>query len=237
LRTKHGFAALIIALALATPVAAQQYGAPQPQQPQSQQAAPDLSGTWTGQSQGPAGSTTTTYGFGQDGTFAQAQQSQNGEESRFWGTYTANPVGPGAMQLDLQITGFLPQVVCVQIQGFPTHCNPQSGPSQMSGTIQFTSPSSVEIGGEVFNRDPNPTLLNMQVPQQLVLNGTQPTAPNIPQPVVPNIPQPVDPNAGLASGGAGGSGSNCDDLQQERLCAINNGHYERSGGCLICVPP
>ena len=231
---KHGFAALLAATLLAAPAAAQQYGAPTQPQAEQGQPAPDLTGTWTNESQGEGGETKTTYGFGQDGTFAQAQQSQNGAESRFWGTYSANPAGQGSMQLSLQITGFLPQVVCVQIQGFPTRCNPQSGPSQMSGTIEFTSPSSVEIGGEVFNRDPNPTLLNLQIPQQLVLNGTQPTAPNIPQPVDPN---PIGGGGGNIGGGSPGGGSNCDDLQQERLCAINNGHYERSGGCLICVPP
>jgi hypothetical protein len=222
--------ALIVALSLANPACAQQFGAPD-QAPG--QAGPNLVGTWTNQSEGQSGETVTTYGFGQDGTFAQVQQSQNGAESRFWGTYSANPVAASALQLNLQITGFLPQVVCVQIQGFPTRCAPQSGPSTMSGVVQFASPSSVQIGGEIFTRDPNPTLLNLQIPQQLTLNGTTPTAPNITQPVDPNNPA----GGGMGDEGISNGGSPCDDLQQERLCAVNDGHYERSNGCLICVPP
>jgi hypothetical protein len=229
LRARYGFAAFFAAMTLITPAAAQQYGAPMQQQTPPPPSAPDLTGTWTNESQGPDGDTKTTYGFGQDGSFAQAQQSANGAESRFWGSYSANPAAPGALNLSLQITGFLPQTVCVQIPGYPLHCSPQRGPSQMSGTIAFTSADSVNIAGEIFTRDPNPVLLSLQIPQQITLTGAAPVAPNMPQPINPNIPQPVNPNPS--------SGSNCDDLQQQRLCVVNNGHYAQSNGCLICVPP
>jgi hypothetical protein len=233
LGVKHNVAALICALLLGTPAGAQQYGAPQPQQDQSAPASLTITGTWSNMSQGQAGQTETTYGFGQDGTFAQVQQSQNGEESRFCGTYTVNQVSANSMQLSLQINGFLAQIVCVQIPGFPPRCNQQSGPSTMSGVIAFNSDSSVEIGGETFTRDSNPTLLNLQIPQQLTLNGTAPTPPVMAQPVDPNNPG----GGAMGSNDSGDGGSQCDDLQQERLCAINNGHYVQSAGCMMCVPP
>jgi hypothetical protein len=47
----------------------------------------------------------------------------------------------------------------------------------------------------------------------------------------PNYPRPIDPNNPVA----GNSG--CDDMQQERICTVNDGTIVISGGCEKCLAP
>jgi hypothetical protein len=234
---KRYLLAILVMLLAGGPVGAQQYGGPPPgPAPDAGGGAPSIVGTWSNMSQGPGGQTETTYGFGQDGTFAMVQAAQSGSENRIWGTYQVTPDGLSGLQLVLQISGVLPTVFCAQTPGFAPHCSQTPNPGSMNGPVQILSDQQIVIAGETFGRDPNPTLLNLQIPQQLTVNTAPVQQPDIPQPVNPNIPQPVNPNI-PDGGGMAGSPSDCDDLQQERLCAINNGHYEMEDGCRMCVSP
>jgi hypothetical protein len=203
-----------------------------PQGPSNGAAGPmDITGGWSTEVSGPQGVTRAAAVYGNDGTFVTLMQLPNGSIQKIWGTYTATQVAPGQIQLNGQTQGWLPQQICAEAPGFPMRCQPYTVPPTQSVTVQFTSPSTIEADGALWNRDPSPALLQAQVPAQVVNNVPAPVQPIIPQPFDPNNPQPISPNNPVA----GNPG--CDDLQQERICTVNDGTIVMSGGCEKCLAP
>ncbi len=243
-------AAMVLALSLPAAAQAQRDGAPayvqnqypQGQYPQGQypQGSPneqlgpmDITGGWSTEVSGPQGVTRAAAVYGSDGTFVTLMQLPNGSIQKIWGTYTATQISPTQVQLEGQTQGWLPQQICAEAPGFPMRCQPYTVPPTESVTVQFTSPSTIEADGALWNRDPSPALLQAQVPAQVVNTVPAPVQPIIPQPVDPNNPDAGNPDAG--NPGAGNPG--CDDLQQERLCTVNDGTIVMEGGCEKCLSP
>jgi hypothetical protein len=191
--------------------------------PNGQAGSTDVTGGWSTEVQGPQGVTRAAAVYGSDGTFVTLMQLPNGSIQKIWGTYTATQISPNQVQLNGQTQGWLPQQICAEAPGFPMRCQPYTVPPTQSVTVQFTSPSTIEADGALWNRDPSPALLQLPVPAQVVNN--------VPAPVQPIIPQPINPNNPVV----GNSG--CDDLQQERICTVNDGTIVMSGGCEKCLAP
>jgi hypothetical protein len=180
--------------------------------------------------------------FGPDGRFVSVSQLQNGMLLRVWGDYRANQVGQNQMQVMFEVAGSLPRQMCVAAPGYAPQCQPVQIPPTDTVNVTFMSPVAFqaisairpETGGIAENRDNNPYLLNLPVPVQEVIAAAPP-----PQPA----PMPSYPTGGGSIGGGGGRyvspprGPQCDDLQQRRICNINDGHLVPSGGCLVCVSP
>ena len=212
------------------------YGQPAPQ------AVPSMAGAWSGQRQGSPGVGRQTDAFSADGKFVSVVEVGPGLV-RAWGYYRATPAGPNQLRVEFQVQGYLPKQLCAQPPGGPMQCEPFQLPATDASMVTFTSADSFQAsslanpsaGSIQEARDPNPVMLNRQVPEQLVVPIAQPPAPSpgpypAPTPYVTPYVSPISPYRPKA-------GPACDDLQQRRICAINDGHLVPSGGCLVCVSP
>lgn len=213
---------------------------PPPFSPPNAQSLPSLVGTWSGQRQGDAGPVHQTDAFSGDGKFVTVAELGPGLV-RVWGYYRTSPAGQNAIRVEFQVAGYLPQQFCAQAPGGPLVCRPFQLPMSDASLVTFTSPDSFQAssvqnpaaGPIQETRDPNPYLLQRQVPAQLVVQTNPPPTPYpapSPYPAPPPYPTPMPyprPTAGPA----------CNDLQQRRICNINDGHLVPSGGCLVCVSP
>ena len=203
--------------------------------------APSLVGAWSGQTMTQNGPVQQTDYFGPDGNYVSVARLQNGFTARIWGQYRVTPINQVQLRLDLQAQGWLPQQLCRQEGSGQPSCSPFQIPQTDSTIVSFLSPTALVSVSQTMpntsiteSRDQNPTLLQAQVQQQFVLRVPvqQPTPspsyqPGAPGPVV--VPyQPIAPRY---------TGPKCDDLQQRRICNINDGHLVSSGGCLVCVSP
>jgi hypothetical protein len=174
-----------------------------------------------------------TLMFQPDGNFIRVSQLANGTLLRYWGQYRVSPAGPNQLRLESNTTGWLPRQFCSQAPGFPMKCSPVPHPAEMTFMLNFTSPSTIQAEGLMLVRDASPALLQQNVPEQAVLAAQAPTTPVIQQPVVPG-------GGGNSGGGyrpISPPGGQCDDLQQQRICSVNNGYFVNSGGCLKCISP
>ncbi len=202
-----------------------------PQQPQA--SGISIVGAWSWQSQGQGGMDNNTVSFQNDGSYVRVSQLVNGTLLRYWGQYRASQTGPAQVQLQTQTQGWLPQQICAQAPCFPMRCSQPPRPTEMNFALNFTSPSTIMVQGVMLSRDPSPYLLQQNVPERVVSG--------VAAPIVPNIP---GGGGGYSGGGSShpatnipGLGGNCDDLQQQRICSINNGHIITSGGCMKCISP
>ena len=257
------FAGAIATILLATPSLAQQYGQPyqpqpgyQPQpsfQPQpSYQSGPgqyssppasgvlSIVGAWSGFSTGPSGTLKQADAYSADGRFVSVAQLSNGFIGRISGFYRTTPVGPNQLRLDLQLQGWLPREICQQMAGGQPQCQPVQIPTNDTVIVTFNSPDDLHGDDQVTpgnfineQRDNQPALLQAQAPQRWI-NVIQPSAPVLAGPP-PVITPYVTPGRRQPATNIPGLGGNCDDLQQRRICAINNGRLVSSGGCLACV--
>ena len=171
---------------------------------------------------------------GPDGSFVSVLRLPNGTMQRVWGHYRATQVSDSQMQTQFEVEGWLPREICTQSPGYQMQCSPYTIPTSGSGTLTFVSPTAFVANGVTMMRDPSPYLLQQQMPERAIVYGQAPAQPGMQQ---PGMQQPVVPGGSRYVPLNRPAGPQCDDLQQQRLCAINNGHYERSGGCLVCVPP
>ena len=133
--------------------------------------------------------------------------------------------------MDFQVQGWLPQEVCHQTGQNPPQCQPFQPPTAYSVLITFLSADSIQsanqtIPGPILSamRDPQPALLQAQAPQRWLFRevSVDPVPGPVPRPVPTPVPFPSRRPA-------------CDDLQQQRICTINDGRLVPSNGCLVCV--
>jgi len=80
-----------------------------------------------------------------------------------------------------------------------------------------------------LTRDAAAYLLQQQVAERVLLPVEAPVQPHITQPVMP----PSVRYQPLRNRG----GSGCDDMQQNRICTVNDGHIVIENGCQVCVSP
>lgn len=191
--------------------------------------APDLVGAWSTSMPGQGGTAHATESFKPDGTYVAVRQEPNGTVLRMWGRYRATPAGASQVRLEHEMQGWLPRRICAQSPGFPVKCNAFTPPPAPPVTLSFSSPSTFTVNGLRLVRDASPALLDIAVGEQLVLNAPAPVAPQMAQPVMPKLHPYVTPRDPTAGPGR-------DDLQQRRVCAVNDGQVVKEyGGRLRCV--
>ena len=219
---------------------------PNPYQPapnvMPQNNGPSLVGTWSGQRAVEGGLIEESDAFSGDGKFVSVRRLANGLIARFWGYYRASPAGLNQLRVEFQLQGSLPRQVCRQAPGYAPQCQPFQVPANDTVLVTFSSPDqflsvSQTIQGPPIAeaRDSQAPLLQVQAPQQWVINVLPPqSAPSTPTaPVVTPYQSPI--NRGPATN-IPGLGGNCDDLQQRRICSINDGALVRGpNGCLVCT--
>lgn len=195
-------------------------------------AAASLVGAWSGEAPGQGGMIHGTDSYSADGNYVSVMQLPNGTVQRIWGRYTVKKVSPSQVSVHYLVQGFLPRQICAQAPGFAVQCRPNSVPPSSELVITFVTPSRIEGNGLVLSRDPSPRLLAMSVPERLILAARAPIAPNMVQPVMPNMPGHYTP-----TGPGSVQGMKADDnLQQRRICAVNNGQVIRQqDGTLTCI--
>lgn len=240
-----------VLLFAAMPSEAQPYGNPQfganplagqPSSPfgSGSPGGPSLVGAWSGTKNVGNLAAQITDAYDAQGHYVSVVRLSNGVLLRVWGTYQAEAAGPDRVFVRFNQQGWLPRELCQQAPGNQPSCQPFNLPAADPVQVTFTSPNTLQsydpaqpsLG--VFNasRDANPYLLQQQVPAQQVVfvQGPPPAAPAPVQPAAPapgySYQSPSRP-----------AGPRCDDLQQRRICAINDGHLVVSGGCLTCVAP
>ena len=198
-------------------------------------------GAWSGQRYDQGGPVQQTDAFSADGKFVSVARLANGLLGRVWGSYRSTPVGPNQLRVDFQAQGWLPQQVCRQQQGSAPECQPFQIPATDTVLVTFTSPNSFQSvsqtaqgSGIVETRDPSPSMLQAQAPQTWTINVVP--APQVGPAPTPVVTPYISPrNRGPATN-IPGLGGNCDDLQQQRICNINDGSLVRGrDGCLKCL--
>ncbi len=176
---------LLPVLAFAQPVAAQGV---------------DLTGAWSWQSPDPTGPIYNTLLINSNGTYVRVGRNSMGQVLRYEGYYRAAWTGQNQLQAQTHVQNWYPASVCSQISSMGIrNCNPMPQPADVTFGITVLSPSSIQIEGMTAYRDPNPVLLNIHVPVQLVNEMQAP-----PQPVMPTLHPYTTPNGpGLGMAAAG----------------------------------
>jgi hypothetical protein len=171
----------------------------------------------------------TAFAFNPDGTYVNVSGNPNMAQ-RLWGRYRA-AVSGNTVHIDFQVQGWAPKQMCVQVIGGAHACRPYSPTYSDNVTVTFTSPSTFEVGGTQFLRDPSPYLLQMQVPA-VIESQIANSAPPMRQPVMPTLHPYQTP------GGAGSIGAmRYDDEHQQpyRVCSVNGGTvYTDQNGVQHC---
>jgi hypothetical protein len=171
--------------------------------------------------------------FGADGSFFSTSLNEggglnvNGMRTQMWGRYSIKPAGNGLYDVTITYQGHAPLQLCMQGYG----CRPMSGPAgQDRGMFQFQGDMLQSSNGFAAQRSGIPPVLAQRLPATWML-----------QP-----PPPINmPSGGGTAGGGGyvsprnnipGLGGNCDDLQQSRICTMNDGWYHKDPrtGCMVC---
>ncbi len=186
-----------------------------------------LVGTWTGSTAGSRGADQ----YKPDGTYVTVMQLANGTVERIWGVYQARQTSSRQMHVSLNVRGFLPAQICAQAPGFAVQCRPNQVPPQQEADVVFTSPSTFQVNGVTMSRGASP-LLQMRVPNRLVLAAQAPVQPQMRQPVMPGMRPYTTP-----TGPGSVQGMREDDqMQQYRICAVNGGQVVKEyGGALRCI--
>lgn len=191
-------------------------------------AAPDLVGAWSAAMPGQGGMTQITAAYDAGGNYVSVQREPNGTLLRIWGSYRAVPVSATQLRLETQVQGWSPHQVCAQAPGFAVKCGDFTPPAAPPATLEFSSPESFRVQGVVAHRDNAPALLQMNVPDRIVLAAPAPV-------------RPVNPPDGGRGGGGHVTpvnpvnGAARDELQQRRICSINGGNLVVASGRLTCV--
>ncbi len=241
-----GLCAAALAVAI-SPSAPRQYGANggfgQQQGPPPEGSNP-LLGTWVAQISAPGGGAMIIYTeYSPDGTSRSTSIVQggplNGTRYQVWGKYTLKQVNSTRWVMNARPTGQAPEKTC--IQGGACTAAPPLTPATV--TMDFMDANNVHSREVSRLGTMEGNMTRSAIPPQLL----QPVGP-----LLTLVPPP--PSSGGGGGGGGqatgggryvtprnnipGLGGNCDNLQQQRICAINNGHlYTDKRGCQICQAP
>jgi len=125
-----------------------------------------LLGAWTSQQPGGGGIVVSTVLYNPNGTYVITTHLPDDTLTRSWGQYRVQQVGPNQWQVDTQVTGYLPQQICIQVPSGARDCSQANFPMGSSSTLtSFNGPSvMLNNAGETWQRDPQPVLLQVQVP-------------------------------------------------------------------------
>ncbi len=185
-------------------------------------------GTWSAQT--PSGFM--TIDFQPNGIYAITSRLPNDTLTRSWGQYRVQQVGPSQWQLATQTTGYLPRQVCVQAMSTGQRtCSPANMPMSSSRQVETFDGSGTMTSnaGESWQRDWEGGLARAQVPEVGVQMVQGPPPAPMPDPYTPPTITPYrSPNVAPY-------GNN--NLQQERICSINNGTIAIVGGQEKCIAP
>ncbi len=167
--------------------------------------------------------------FGADGSWRQTAINvggrSNGVRTQTWGNYSVQTTGNNSFRVTFQTTGFAPMQVCTQGVG----C------TQLTRVQTFAN-SYTLVDRNHFRSNDRQGLVTARVAQ-------------IPAELTAQLPA-TDMHAGappISTGGSGNSsgyipmkrpdgvGPTCDNLQQARICTINDGYmYTGRDGCQHC---
>lgn len=157
-----------------------------------------------------------------------------------FGTYMASQDAQGNVRVQRQILRRLPTLLCRPNDG---NCQQVPfGPAQVSAQFVIARDGSlIDSSNRALRREPIPVALLHVIPERLYLH-------QVPRVVAqsPNSPSRASTPGSSAIAGPThmapfkehGNGGECDDLQQQRLCTVNNGHmYKDKNGCQVCAGP
>ena len=195
-------------------------------------------GSWASVFPQPSGGTNYTFErYGADGTYLLTNilrgSSTDGFRVQFWGRYTIQQVKGNSYRVTRHYTGHAPLQICAQGGG----CNPFPPPADENLVFTFLDGRHLTAGGT------NPVLERVaQIPQQLMAQLPQSEFVAVPAPAVSVNPSlstgGSSSSGGYQSGSIGhvpGQGGTCDNLQQQRICTINDGYmYTGRDGCQHC---
>lgn len=151
-------------------------------------------GAWTSRQPGQGGMVVSTAWYKPDGTYVVTSHLPNDTLTRTWGQYRVQQVGPDQWQMDSRITDFLPRQVCIQVMGGARNCTQVNAPvGGQSSMTRFNGPSvMLNTMGETWQRDPQPVLLQVQVPAVGVQVVASPPMVVGPTPPVTPVIRPYD---------------------------------------------
>lgn len=152
---------------------------------------------------------------------------RNGQEVQRWGRWQARQMANGTYQVQVVIQGGAPKQFCTQGGGCSAVTIPQT---TMNLQLQVRGDQMRQGDGTIFKRAQLPQQLAQQLPDTIMQQGP---------------PQIVIPGGGGSGRNPNGSatntpglGNNCDNLQQQRVCTVNDGHmYTDNRGCRMCAAP
>jgi hypothetical protein len=157
----------------------------------------------------------------------------NGMRMQVWGKYQIRQIGTNRYEMTSHSRGVAPQSFCTA----DGQCHPNVLPENATETIEMIDANSYHskttMNGQVteadLHRSEIPPGLTTQVAAQVQLPAPPPSGGGAP--VMPTLHPYVTPGGGNKT-----MGNNCDNLQQQRICAINNGHiYTDTRGCQVCA--
>ena len=194
-------------------------------------------GSWSSVFPQPSGGTNYTFErYGADGSYLLTNiiqgSSTAGFRVQFWGRYTIQQVKGNSYRISRQYTGHAPLQICAQGGG----CHPMPPPNDENLVFTFLDGNHLTAGGN------NPVLERVaQIPPQLMAQLPQSEFVAVPAPAVSVNPSPSTggySSGGYQSGSIGhvpGQAGTCDNLQQQRVCTINDGYmYTGRDGCQHC---
>ena len=141
-------------------------------------------GAWHGTIGNPADPIQIVKVFGPDGQFV-IMTVNRGRPLKYWGSYTAQQAGPGAVRVAYNFAGYAPQQFCFHGSG----CTPTNPPRQgMTDMLQPVGNGMLQDGGTVLRRGPVPPAVTQPMPATIVLPGALPMMPpNMVQRPTPTI--------------------------------------------------
>ncbi len=192
-----------------------------------------LTGSWHQMTPAQVGGTIHNFmSFGADGTFFSSSINDGGPQaglrSQMWGRYTIKPAANGMYLVTMYYKGRAPVQMCMQGMGCRPNGVMPTRPDQ--GLFQFQGDMLQSNNGFVAQRSGIPPVLMQRLPATWMVQPPPPL----------NLPS----GGATANGGryvsprttTPGLGGNCDDLQQSRICTINDGWYHKdpNTGCMVC---
>jgi hypothetical protein len=198
-------------------------------------------GQWHEQFQTPQGSGDLYIEYLRDGQFRGViyTPTQPMTEAQSFGTYTAQQEGADQVRVHRTISRRLPLMLCEPNGG---NCRPvPSGPTEVDAVFRIARDGSlVDAANMTLRREAIPQQFLQVIPDRIFLHQVPAVAQTGSRPAAglgtsnPAIPGPVH----MTPQGERGNGPNCDDLQQNRLCTVNNGYmYTDKRGCRMCQGP
>lgn len=191
-------------------------------------------GSWHQVQQGQAGGTIHSFWvYNANGTWSMSSVTEggppnvNGMRMQFSGRYSIKPAGNGSFVVQTQTMHKAPMQLCMPSVG-----------CRSTGAIPGPQQAYYQFRGDAFQSSDGVTAQRGEVPPTVAA----------PLPAVWNLqPPPPLPSISAGGGTAGRSGYNppkytvpgtngtCDNLQQQRICTINDGYmYTGRDGCQHC---